>query len=593
MRNVRPATVMPRMRLLMVVVVLAGCAFALVARAFQMQVLKREFYQDQGDARFLRDIVIPASRGMITDRFGEPLAISTPMVSLWVHPATLREVPARIATLAVAMKLQPDELAKRIADRKHLEFMYLTRQMTPEAAEAVLAHKIPGVHGQREYQRFYPGGEVFAHVLGVTNVDDAGQEGMELAHNASLVGHPGVKRVIKNRRGEVVETVEEIRAAIPGQTLQLTLDRRIQYLAYRELKAAMFEHSASSGSMVILDIPTGDVLAMVNYPSFNPNARSNGDTNARRNRAITDLFEPGSVVKAFTVAAGLESGKFKPETVIDTTPGTLRVRNHTVRDIHNYGLVDLTKLLTKSSNVAATKIALELDNEHLYDMFHRFGFGELTGSDFPGESIGTLPEPSGWGQVEKATLSYGYGLSVNAVQVAQSYAALADGGRLRPAHFVHNADQAEPTSMLDPEIANTVLLMLETVTGPGGSGTKAAIPNYRVAGKTGTARRAVAGGYEGRYVSVFAGVVPVSQPRLAAVVVVNDPQGGAYYGGLVAAPVFGRVMDDAMRLLNVAPDNLQTQLIAADVPIPTEQSQTEQFPVEQIPAEQFAEGVLP
>ena len=577
MRNVRPATVMPRLRLLMVVLALGGCAFALVARAFQMQVLKREFYQDQGDSRFLRDIEVAASRGTITDRNGEPLAISTPMVSLWLHPQTLLEDPARVTQLAAATNAKADDLAKRIAARKHLEFMYLTRHLPPEVAEPILALQIPGVHGQREYRRFYPGGEVFAHVLGVTDVDDNGQEGMELAHNAALVGHPGVKRVIKNRRGEIVENVEEVRAAVPGQTLTLTLDRRIQYLAYRELKAAMFEHAASSGSMVILDIPTGDVLAMVNYPSFNPNSRSNGDTAVRRNRALTDLFEPGSVMKAFTVAAGLESGKFKADTVIDTTPGTLRVRNHIVRDIHNYGLVDLTRLLTKSSNVAATRIALELDNEHLYDMFHRFGFGGQTGSGFPGETIGSLPEPSGWGQVEKATLSYGYGLSVNAVQVAQSYAALADGGRLRPAHFVHDAHADEPSSMLDPEIAQTVLLMLETVTGPGGSGTKAAVPNYRVAGKTGTARRAVAGGYEGRYVSVFAGVVPVSQPRLAAVVVVNDPRGGAYYGGLVAAPVFGRVMDDAMRLLNVAPDNLQPQLVAADVPTPG----------------QFAEGVMP
>ncbi len=329
--------------------------------------------------------------------------------------------------------------------------------------------------------------------------------------------------------------------------------------------------------MVILDIPSGDVLAMVNYPSFNPNARNNGDVAARRNRAVTDLFEPGSVMKAFTVAAGLESGKITPDTVIDTYPGTLQVRNHLVRDIRNFGPLTPGGLLMKSSNVAATKIALELDNEHLYDVFHRFGFGLPTGCGFPGESIGTLPEPGGWGQVEKATLSYGYGLSVNALQLAQAYAAIADGGRLHAPRFVRDQVTAEPRALLDPEVAHELLLMLETVTGPGGSAVKAAVPNYRVAGKTGTARRAVAGGYEGRYVSVFAGAVPVSRPRLAAVVVVNDPRGGAYYGGLVAAPVFGRVMDDAMRLLNVAPDHLQPQLIAADVPTPA----------------QFAEGVMP
>jgi cell division protein FtsI (penicillin-binding protein 3) len=577
MRNVRPATVMPRLRLLVVLVALGLCAFALVARAFQMQVMKREFYQDQGDARFLRDIEVPASRGTITDRNGEPLAISTPMVSLWLHPGTLLEDPTRVARLAQAMQLDANTLGARIAERRAREFMYLARHLPPDQAESVLSLKIPGVHGQREYRRFYPGGEVFAHVIGTTDIDDAGQEGLELAYDAGLAAHAGVKRVIKNRRGEIVENVEEIRAAEPGRTLTLTLDRRIQYLAYRELKAAMFEHSASSGSMVILDIPTGDVLAMVNYPSYNPNARQQGDIAARRNRAVTDLFEPGSVMKAFTVAAGLESGKITPDTVIDTYPGTLQVRNHLVRDIRHFGPLTPGGLLMKSSNVAATKIALELDNEHLYDVFHRFGFGQPTGSGFPGESIGALPEPGGWGQVEKATLSYGYGLSVNALQLAQAYAALADGGRLHAPRFVREQAASEPRSLLDPEVAHALLLMLEGVTRPGGSAVKAAVPNYRVAGKTGTARRAVAGGYEGRYVSVFAGAVPVSRPRLAAVVVVNDPRGGAYYGGLVAAPVFGRVMDDAMRLLNVAPDHLQPQLIAADVPTPA----------------QFAEGVMP
>ena len=513
MRNVRPATVMPRLRLLVVLVALGLCAFALVARAFQMQVMKREFYQDQGDARFLRDIEVPASRGTITDRNGEPLAISTPMVSLWLHPETLLEDPARVARLAQVMQLDANTLGARIAERQSREFMYLARHLPPDQAERVLSLKIPGVHGQREYRRFYPGGEVFAHVLGVTDVDDAGQEGLELAYDTQLVGHAGVKRVIKNRRGEIVENVEEVRAAEPGRTLTTTLDRRIQYLAYRELKAAMFEHSASSGSMVILDIPTGDVLAMVNYPSFNPNARNNGDIAARRNRAVTDLFEPGSVMKAFTVAAGLESGKITPDTVIDTYPGTLQVRNHLVRDIRNFGPLTPGGLLMKSSNVAATKIALELDNDHLYDVFHRFGFGSATGCGFPGESIGTLPEPGGWGQVEKATLSYGYGLSVNALQLAQAYAAIADGGRLHTPRFVRDQMTAEPRALLDPEVAHELLLMLETVTGPGGSAVKAAVPNYRVAGKTGTARRAVAGGYEGRYVSVFAGAVPVSRPR--------------------------------------------------------------------------------
>jgi cell division protein FtsI (penicillin-binding protein 3) len=571
-------------RLHFLLAVLGACALGLIGKAFSMQVLHNDFYQDQGDARFLRDMPVAASRGPITDRSGEPLAISTPMISLWAEPALLLEARAQFDQLAPLLGMSTAELTEKIESRKDREFIYLRRLLPPEIAEQVLALGLPGLNGQREYRRFYPGGEVFAHVVGYTDVDDKGQEGLELAFDSWLLGKPGLKRVIRNRRGEIVENIEELRASEAGQELRLSLDRRLQYLAYRELKAAIFENSASSGSMVILDVPTGEILAMANFPSYNPNARGNTDVAARRNRAVTDVFEPGSVIKAFTVAAGLESGKFKPDTIINTHPGTLMVANHLVRDIRDFGVIDVTHLLTKSSNVAATRIAQALDDDHLYDMFRRFGFGQSTGSGFPGESAGSLPEPNTWGPVEKATLSYGYGLSVTALQLAQAYAAIANNGVRHSPTFILGANVTERESqLLDPELAHTLVGMLETVTGPEGGAGKARVANYRVAGKTGTARRASAGGYESRYISVFAGTVPASRPRLAAAIVIHDPKAGIYYGGLVSAPVFGRVMHDAMRLLNVAPDDLRQEQLAEGMP-------------SALPAfnpEHAAEGVMP
>lgn len=554
-------------RMMVLLAVLGACALGLIGKAFSMQVLHKAFYQDQGDARFLRDMPVSASRGPITDRSGEPLAISTPMISLWAEPKLLLEASAQFEQLAPLLGISAADLLEKLESRRDREFIYLRRLLPPEAAQAVLDLGLPGLNGQREYRRFYPGGDVFAHVVGYTDVDDKGQEGLELAFNDWLLGKPGLKRVIRNRRGEIVENIEELRAAEPGKELRLSLDRRLQYLAYRELRSAIFENSASSGSMVIIDVPTGEILAMANFPSYNPNSRSNSDVSARRNRAVTDVFEPGSVIKAFTVAAGLESGKFKPDTEINTHPGTLVVANHLVRDFRDYGVITTTGLLTKSSNVGATRIAQALDNEHLYDMYHRFGFGEESGSGFPGESAGTLPTPNSWGPVEKATLSYGYGLSVTALQLAQAYAAIANGGVRYAPTFVHGADLKErETELVDPQIAHDLVAMLETVTAVGAGAAKARVPNYRVAGKTGTARRAVAGGYENRHTSVFAGLIPASRPRLAAAIVIHDPRGGAYYGGLVAAPVFGAVMDDAMRLLNIAPDDLHPETMAQGVP---------------------------
>lgn len=544
-------------------------ALVWVGRAVQLQVVQKQFLQDQGEERFLRTVEIAASRGMVTDRNGEPLAISTPVESIWANPPVVLEHLDRLPELAAVLGVDAEELTRRLKERESREFVYLRRRMPPADAKEVTDLGIAGINTEREYRRYYPAGELTAHVLGFTNIDDHGQEGLELAFDEWLAGTPGAQRVIKDRRGRIVETVEMVREAQQGRDLRLSLDRRVQHLAARELKAAVQEHRAQSGSVVILDVATGEVLAMVNYPSYNPNAGRGASPGARRNRAVTDVIEPGSVMKSFTVAAGLESGKFRPDTLIDTTSGVMKVGRYTVRDIHNYGTVDLTRLLTKSSNVAAARIAAQLDNDHLYDMFQRFGFGAVTGSGFPGESAGVLPAAAGWSDIEKATLSFGYGLSVTPLQLAQAYAAIGHGGRFVPATFL--AGQGESgRAVLDPEIAGTVLQMLESVTAPGGTATRAAVPNFRVAGKTGTTRKNSPGGYfEKRYISVFAGLIPASNPRFVGVVIINDPAGSVYYGGAVAAPVFGRIMPDALRLLNVPPDNLQlaSTLMMNGVPV--------------------------
>lgn len=552
-RNAGPST---RKRLYLVGMLLALAATGLVVRALDLQVVRKTFLQEQGDARFLREIPIPVSRGTIFDRNGEPLAVSTPVESIWANPQEVLEHADRLPALAKALGVDAGDLEQRLNQRADREFVYLRRQMSPEAAQAVLALGIPGVNGQREFRRYYPSGEAMAHVLGITNIDDRGQEGLELAFDDWLAGKPGAKRVIRDRRGHVVENVELVREPQPGRDLTLSIDRRIQYLAYRELAKAVQEFEAKSASMVVLDVRSGEVLAMVNQPSYNPNAVGASPPAARRNRAVTDVIEPGSTMKPFTIAAALESGKWKPDTPIDTSPGTFQYLNHTIRDTHNHGLIDVTGVLTYSSNVGASKIALTLDNSHLYDMFRRFGFGAGTGSGFPGESPGLLPEVRAWNGLTKVTLAYGYGLNVTALQLAEAYAALANGGRLRQPSFVRGADNPA-NAVLDPQIARTIVKMLETVVSPEGTALKAAVANYSVAGKTGTSHIASGGGYEDKYVSLFAGIVPASAPRLVGVVVISDPQKKSYYGGFVSAPAFSRVMDGALRLLDVPPDNVR------------------------------------
>jgi cell division protein FtsI (penicillin-binding protein 3) len=565
----KPRPTNTRVRLYVVMMILALGSTALIVRAVDLQVVRKDFYQEQGDARFLREMPIPVSRGTIFDRNGEPLAVSTPVESIWANPQQLLDQPDRLPALAAALGVDASALQQKLEQHQEKEFVYLKRQLNPDDADVITKLGIAGVSAQREYKRYYPSGEVLAHIVGVTNVDDRGSEGLELAFDDWLAGTPGAEHVIRDNKGHTVEDVELLREPKPGRDLTLSIDRRIQYMAYRELKTAIMEHHAMSGSMVVLDVQTGEILAMVNQPSFNPNAHSNGDISYRRNRAMTDVVEPGSTIKAFTMATALESGKWNLKSHVDTNPGSYQIATWTIHDVHNHGLLDLTGVITKSSNIGAAKIAETLPRESLYDMFRRFGFGESTGSGFPGESSGLLPVVTTWGPVEKATISYGYGLNVTPLQLAQGYAALANDGRLRAPTFVKGARNPD-NAIIDPEIAHTIVKMLETVVMPGGTAyPQAVIANYLVAGKTGTARMAHAGSYQNKYVSTFVGFVPASAPRLVGVVVIHDAQGLRYYGGDVSAPVFAKVMDGALRILDVSPDNVQRWFAGGPVaPVP-------------------------
>lgn len=548
-------------RLIFVELMLLLGVAALMWRMGDLNLNQREFLQGQGDARYLRTVSIPAHRGMITDRHGEPLAISTPVESVWANPQELAQAREQWPKLARALKINLDDLEQLLGRRMEREFVYLRRHINPDLAKKVMALRIPGVSLQPEYRRYYPMGEVMAHVVGFTNIDDVGQEGVELMMDDTLRGTPGSKRVIKDRLGRIVENVESISEPRPGDDLTLSIDRRIQYLAYRELKAAVNRHQAQAGSAVVLDVTTGEVLAMVNQPAYNPNNRNDLSSARLRNRAVTDVFEPGSTMKPFTVSAALESGKYRPNTPINTSPGMLRLGGFTIRDAHDYGRIDVATVIKKSSNVGASRIALSLPSDQLWDLFSRFGFGYDTGSGFPGEAAGLLSAYQDWQKVEQATVSYGYGLSVTPLQLTNAYATLAANGQQRPVSFLKLGHDELPQSrqIIDSKIAVAVRNMLESVVRKGGTGTRAQVPGYRIAGKTGTVRKASAGGYnEDNYLSVFAGMAPASRPRLAMVVMVDRPDDGNYYGGVVAAPVFSRVMEGALRLLDVAPDDLES-----------------------------------
>jgi cell division protein FtsI (penicillin-binding protein 3) len=552
-----------RMRVALLVVLMALAGLGLVARAVKLQVMDTEFLQQEGEARFLREVEIPTMRGRIIDRNGQPLAVSTPVESVWAHPGELLQAADRIPLLASVLGEDPDDIQRRLSQRADRQFVWIIRRIRPALAERVRQLDIPGVFLQREYRRFYPTAEVSAQVVGITNIDEVGQEGLELAYDNWLTGRTGLKRVIQDRKRRVVEDVELIREAEPGRDLSLTLDRRLQYLAYRELAAAVGEHRARSGSVVVMDVTTGGILAMANYPSFNPNARERTSTEGMRNRALTDVLEPGSVVKPFVVAAALEAGLAEPGTLLDTAPGRMNVSGHTIEDIRNYGELTVTGVLTKSSNVGVVQLAMAMDPQHMWSIYSRLGFGRVTGTGFPGESAGVLRDYQRWRKLEQATLAYGYGLSVTPLQLARAMAAVADGGRLRQPSFILGSDNPVQ-NVMDPALAEQLADMLETVTGPDGTATRAAIDGYRIAAKTGTSRKVGVSGYSDRYISSIAGFAPVSDPRLAAVVVIQDPRGEDYYGGVVAGPLFGRVMADALRLANVPPDEVATLLARAE-----------------------------
>ena len=544
-----------RWRARLLFALLFGGALTLAWRAVNLQLVDHGFLAREGAARFSRVLDIAAHRGTITDRYGEPLAVSTPVDSVWVNPGELALATDQIPRLAAELKLDAQELTRRVTSSLDREFLYLARHRQPAEAERIKALGVPGVYTSREYRRYYPAGEVSGHLLGFTNVDDAGQEGLELAFDHWLAGEDGAKRVIQDRHGHIVQNVESIRPVRPGRDLVLSIDLRIQYLAYRELKAAIRDQRARAGSVVVLDVASGEVLAMVNQPAYNPNDRDQILPATYRNRAATDIFEPGSSIKPFFVAAGLASGKYDERSVIDTSPGFFKVGVKIFEDERNYGAIDIATVLAKSSNVGMAHIALTLSPLELWSTLTRLGFGQVTTSGYPGESAGLLPAYSQWRPIGIVTMSHGYGLSVTPLQPAHAYATIGSFGFARPVSFLRLETAPPGERALEERTCRELVGMLESVVAAEGTGKLAAIPGYRVSGKTGTAWKATAGGYStDRYMAVFGGVAPASAPRLAAVVVIDEPGAGLHMGGQVAAPVFSRVIGGALRLLAVAPD---------------------------------------
>jgi cell division protein FtsI (penicillin-binding protein 3) len=544
-----------RWRAWLILGLLLTAGMGLLAQAAHLQLYRHDFYASEGNERFSRVTTITAHRGMITDRNGEPLAISTPVDSVWVNPQELAPVPEQIPRLAQALKLDRQELVRRVTSNEDRQFLYVARQLPPAEAEKVRNLAIPGAYLKREYRRYYPSGEVTGQVLGFTNVDDAGQEGLELAFDHWLAGTDGAKRVIQDGFQRVVQNVDSIRDVSPGHDLTLSLDLRIQYLAYRELKAAVRDQRAKAGTMVVLDVRTGEILAMVNQPGFNPNDRNDAEPADYRNRAVTDILEAGSTIKPFFVAAGIESGRYDDHSIIDTSPGEIKVGTQLFPDEHPLGRIDLATILAKSSNVGMIHLALSLPPETIWTTLSKLGLGHVTASGFPGESAGVLNNYSHWRPIGIATMSHGYGLSVTPLQLAQGYAAIGAMGVRRPVSFLPVTSPPEGERVLSERTCHELVAMLESVVAVEGTGTKAAIYGYRVAGKTGTAWKATDGGYsKNLYMSVFAGVAPATDPRLAAVVVIDTPSAGLHRGGDVAAPVFSAVMGPALRLLGVAPD---------------------------------------
>ncbi len=543
------------LRYWLVLGVLMTAFVSLAMRAVYLQALSSDYLQRQGDARYLRTVTDNAHRGMILDRNGEPLAVSTPVESVWAHPAMFAEARPEWRPLLSLLGLNAKEIARQVRKQGGREFMYLRRHVSPDIAERITALNIPGVYLQREYRRYYPTGAVSGHVIGFTDIDDQGQEGLELAYDDRLRATPGTRRVLKDLYGNIVETVEIVSLPVPGRDLVVSIDKRIQYLAYREIKSAMQRFGARAATAIVLDAQSGEVLALVNQPAFNPNNRTNLRSALFRNRAVTDVFEPGSTMKPFTIAVALESGLFDYNSKIDTTPGRFQVGSKIIHDARNYGLLSLGQVIEKSSNVGAARIAMALDKERMWSMFRNVGFGETTGSQLPAESAGLLNLPSRWVPIDQAHVAFGYGISVTALQLARAYAALANDGVVMPLTLLRRDQAVHGVRVMSAVTARHIRNMLELAVSEAGTGTEAQVQHYRVAGKTGTVHKLVAGDYaEDRYIASFAGMAPASQPRLVMVVTMDEPSEGTHFGGQVAAPVFSSVMSGALRLLNVPPD---------------------------------------
>ena len=556
------------LRFYLVVGVLCVLLALLVWRILSLQILDLErgytFLQNQGEMRSVRMAEIPAYRGVILDRRGEPLAVSTPVVSIYANPQLLK-TSDRLGELAEALDMELSLLQDKLARYDNKQFMYLLRHQVPDHAREILDKRIKGVFGEREYRRFYPAGEVAAQLVGFTDVDGQGIAGLELTYNDWLKGTPGKKKYIKDLHGEVVRDIGVLQPARPGKDLVLSIDLRLQYLQHRELQRAVSALGAASGTVVTLDSHTGEVLAMVNYPVYNPNGSKSGSPGSRRNRAMTDVYEPGSTMKSLTMVAALESGRYTPDTIIDTSPGRIRVGPKVYPDPRNYGLISMTRVLQKSSQVGVTKIALDLGHEPILEVFNRFGIGKSPGTGFPGESAGTLPNRPRWYATEKVSLAFGYGISATPLQLASAYSVFANGGKQLPISLLAlEGETPEGKQIIAQETAAQLLGMLHAVTGEEGTARKARVSGYQVGGKTGTVHKVGPGGYEKhKYVALFAGIAPIDNPRIVTVVVINDPKGKLYGGGAVAAPVFSQITSGTLRILGVPPSDIGTLSEAA------------------------------
>jgi cell division protein FtsI (penicillin-binding protein 3) len=551
-RHVAPPAELPRVRALVLFGSVGALFVVLLGRSLYLQWMENDFLQGQGAARFSREIEVPAHRGRIVDRYGDALAISTPVKSLWVFRDKVEASPEQLRALARVLETTPQQLAARL--KGDGDFAFVAKQLAPQTAERALAIGIKGLNEQNEYRRYYPGGEVTAQIIGFTGDKDAGQEGVELAQQAWLGGTAGSRRVIINRRGDIVEDVAAIRAPQAGRDLVLSIDSRLQYLAFRELAAAVERNKAKAGGLVVVDAQSGEILALANVPSYNPNRRDKTARERMRNRALVDTFEPGSTMKPFTIAAALEAGKVRPDSIIHTEAGELTIGRQTIHDAHRAGPLTVEQVIQKSSNVGAAKIALALPAQTLWRLFSEAGFGTPPGTGFPGEVGGRLRAASTWKPIEQATMSYGHGLSVNLVQLARAYTAFASDGEVKPVALFKTAGAVAGRPIMSPATARAVRHMLELATLPGGTAPQAQVEGYRVAGKTGTARKIEGREYTHKYVASFVGLAPVSNPRLVVAVMIDEPSGGQYYGGSVAGPVFSSVMGAALRMLGVPTD---------------------------------------